>query len=237
MAVELHLPDLPEVPIQLGAPGGAPRPPRPVAPWHRRLLDTVSAYLPLLLMVALALATAWLVKQTPGAAGDGGERPARLDPDYTMNGFAIERFDAAGRLALRLEGEQLRHFPGSDRIEVDAVRIRSIAPDGRVTVAQARRAIGNGDGSELQLVGGAEVVVDSGAPMPVTMRGEFLHVFLVSERVRSHLPVTVWQGASELRAGGLAYDHGARRLELGAPVRAVFAPRGAAAPRPPEPAR
>src|SRR4051812_39921886 len=35
------------------------------APWHIRLFDTISAYLPLLLMAALAMGTWWLVKNTP----------------------------------------------------------------------------------------------------------------------------------------------------------------------------
>ena len=42
----------------------APRPRRsdtPRLPWHLRLVETVSAYLPLLLMALLALATWWLV--------------------------------------------------------------------------------------------------------------------------------------------------------------------------------
>jgi lipopolysaccharide export system protein LptC len=59
---------------------------------------------------------------------------------------------------------------------------------------------------------------------PIEMSGEFLHAFLVTERVRSHLPVHVRRGAAELQTGGLAYDHGERRLEFQGPVRAVFPP-------------
>ena len=49
----------------------------------------------------------------------------------------------------------------------------------------------NGDGSEVQLLGGARV--DSAGPRgePIEFRGEFLHAFLNTERVRSHLPVMV----------------------------------------------
>lgn len=227
MSVELHLPDLPEVPISLGpAPGRAPR---PRAPWHLRVRDAVSSYLPLLLMTLLALFTWWLVKNTPAAAGPTEAPVVRSTPDYTMSRFAIERFDAAGRLKVRVEGERLRHFPDTDRIEIEVVTIRAHAPDGRVTVARAQRALANGDASEVQLIGGAEVVSQqqAGGP-PVEMSGEFLHAFLVTERVRSHLPVRVRQGGTELQAGGLSYDHGERRLELAGPIRAVFPAAGAA---------
>lgn len=57
------------------------------------------------------------------------------------------------------------------------------------------------------------------------MRGEFLHFFLVTERVRSHLPVLVRVGADEWRAGGLDYDHASRKLVLAGPMRAQLTPR------------
>jgi lipopolysaccharide export system protein LptC len=100
-------------------------------------------------------------------------------------------------------------------------------------VATARRALGNGDGSEIQLLGGAEVTSHGAAGAPIVIRGEFLHAFLVTERVRSHQPVQVRFGDNELNAAGIDYDNGARRLEFKGPVRAVLAPRsrGARAPQ------
>jgi len=142
-----------------------------------------------------------------------------------MTQFALERFDAAGRLKLRIEGDRLRHFPDTDRIEIDRAQIRAWAPDGRMTLATARRALGNGDGSELQLLGGAEVTAQDATGTPLVMRGEFLHAFLVLEQVRSHLPVQVRHGSNELRAAGLDYDHAAQRLALKGPLRAQLTPR------------
>ena len=223
LSVELHLPDLPEVPISLGpAPGKAKR---LAMPWHLRLRDTVTAYLPLLLMSLLALATWWLVKHSPHPREATEERPASSEPDYTMSGFALERFDADGRLKLRIEGDQLRHFPTTDRIEIEGALIRAFAPDGRVTRAHALRALGNGDGSELQLLGGAEVISESATGPQLVIRGEFLHAFLLTERVRSHLPVQVQFGGTQLRAANLDYDHATRRLDLGGPLRAELTPR------------
>jgi lipopolysaccharide export system protein LptC len=222
MSIELHLPDLPEVPISLGpADGGAVR---ADMPWHLRLRATVSAYLPLLLMTLLALASWWLVKNSPRSPVFNEARVVSAAPDYTMTRFALERFDPAGRLKLRIEGEQMRHFPATDRIEIDGAVIRAIAPDGRVTLAHAMRAIGNADGSEVQLLGGAEVTSEREGDSTLVMRSEFLHAFFVAERVRSHLPVQVQMGATALNAAGLDYDHAAHRLELKGPLRAVMAP-------------
>lgn len=222
MSVELHLPDLPEVPISLGSAQAVPR---LAMPWHLRLRDVLSSYLPLLLMTLLALATWWLVKNSPQPTAAAEARPLSSEPDYTMTQFALERFDAGGRLKVRIEGARLRHFPATDRIEIDNAQIRAYAPDGRVTLATARRALGNGDGSEVQLLGGAEVTAVDAAGAPLVMRGEFLHAFLLTERVKSHLPVLVQQAGAELRANGLEYDNVTRRLELKGPLRVVLSPR------------
>ncbi len=217
MSAELHLPDLPEVPLSLGLPPAVAR--RVSAPWSLRLRDGLSSYLPLLLMLMLALATWWLVKNSPKAPTSATDTAVRIEPDYTMSGFALERFDAQGRLKLRIEGEQLRHFPATDRIEIEAVKVRAIAPDGRVTLASAQRALSNGDGSEVQLLGGAEVTSEQAGAAPLVMRSEFLHAFFVTERVLTTAPVWVQVGATQVRAASLDYDHAAGRLALGGPMR------------------
>ena len=222
MSVELHLPDLPEVPISLGSAPGPARAPRP---WPLRVRDALSAYLPLLLMALLALATWWLVKNSPQAPGVATERPVSKDPDYTMTAFSMDRFAATGRLKVRIEGDLLRHYPATDRIEINGVRLRAIAEDGRVTLARAARALANGDGSELQLLGGAEVTSEDAQGAPLLLRSEFLHAFLVTERVKTHLPVLVQVSGSEIRASAMEYDHGAGLLEMQGPMRAVMPPR------------
>jgi lipopolysaccharide export system protein LptC len=218
MPVELHLPDLPEVPISLGAAPG----PRPRRPWHMRLRDMLSSYLPLLMMTALALATWWLVKNTPTAPP---ERTTAVDAgaaDYTMRRFNVQRFAADGRLRLHLEGTEMRHFPVGDRIEIDEVRLRAFAPDGRVTTAQARRAVSNGEASEITLEGGAEVLGTDADGRPVEIRSEYLHADLETEVVGTDRPVQVLHGTSRLSAGGLSYDARRRVLDFRGPVRALL---------------
>lgn len=218
---ELHLPDLPEVAVSLG-PLALPGQRRVPVPLGQRLRNWLSSYLPLLLMALLAGSTWWLVKNTPQPAAPVGEVPVRREPDYTMNNFNITRFDASGRVALRIEGVVLRHFPDTDRIEIESARIHAVAPDGRRTDAVARRALANGDASEVQLIGGARVISQVEGDPPLQIEGEFLHGFLRFERLRSHLPVKVQRGGDETHAAGLDYDHLARQMVLKGPVRSVF---------------
>jgi lipopolysaccharide export system protein LptC len=220
---ELHLPDLPEVEVSLGAPLPAPL---RRGGLRVRLRELMGAYLPLLLMALLALGTWWLVKNTPRPVAGSDDAPLRHDPDYEMHDFAITRFGVDGRATVRIEGSWLRHYPDTDRIEIESARMQAHAPDGRVTRAQAARALSNGDGSEWQLSGGAHVVAQVRSGPPLELDSEFLHVFVPTERIRSHLPVTVRQGSDELRAdGGIEFDNLAQLLQLAPPVRGSFSPR------------
>lgn len=216
MGAELHLPDLPDVPVSIGRPVSPGRPRLPLGWWLR---DLFSTYLPLLLMLLLALATGWLVKHTPAPPAVGASAPLRLEPDYTMQDFSIVRFAPDGRENLRLEGDQLRHYPATDRIEVDRVRIHAIGDDGRVTDAVARRALANGDASEVELIGGAQVRSELAGTEAIRIDSEFLHGYVRFERVQSDRPVQVRYGRSDIHAGGIDYDHLNQKLVLFAPVR------------------
>lgn len=203
------------------APLAAAAPPR----WYG-LRDALVAYLPLLMMAMLALGTWWLVKNTPTLDDDRPVLAPRHEPDYTMNAFQVQRFTAQGRLRVQLEGDELRHYPDTDTIEIDNVRIRSIGEDGFVTVATARRALANGDATEVQLRGDARVVREARPGVEaIDFRGEFLHAFLDTEQVRSHLPVTLRRGSTEIRGDALVYDNLAQTLELKGRVRANLPPR------------
>ena len=198
-------------------------PPRPRQPWHWHLGQWLSAYLPLLLMALLALGTWWLVQNSPRPDLPRADAPLLHAPDYTMQDFTLQRFGADGRMRVQVQGTQMRHYADTDTLEIDGVTIRALSADGSVTRATARRALANADASEVQLLGAAHVVREAASDgQRVEFESEFLHAFLNTERVRSHLPVRLRQGSSDLRVGAIDYDNLTRSAQLGAPVRARF---------------
>jgi lipopolysaccharide export system protein LptC len=172
----------------------------------------LSNYLPLLLMAFLASGTWWLVKNTP-LLGEAGELAApRHEPDYRMDKFEIQRIAADGRLNVQIAGAELRHYPDTDTVEIDQARVRAIAPDGTLAIAEAKRAISNGDGSDMQLLGDVRLRrlaagAGESAPALMEVRGEFLQVLSNSEILRSHLPVTIRQGGTTLNTQNFEYRH------------------------------
>lgn len=199
--------------------------PEPVAAasWPLRLLDLATAYMPLLMMALLASGTWWLVRNAPVVEAPRAPPAPRHEADYVMTRFTVQRFGADGALRTQIEGERLRHFPDNDTLEIDDARIRAVANDGAVTLAAARRALANGDGSEVQLLGDARVTrPPTGKEQAIEFRGEFLHAFRNIEQLRSHLPVVVTQGASIIRAQGMAYDNLSRVVDLKGRSSATF---------------
>ena len=192
--------------------------------------DRLSIYLPLLLMGVLALGTYWLVRSTPLFESDAPERAQRRDPDYLMERFSIKTFDGDGRLKSEVYGEQARHYPHTDTLEIDQVRIRSYNQRGFMTVATAKRALANNDATEVQLMGNARVVreatVDrSGTALPrVSFSGEFLHAFLDDERIKSHKPVELERGGDRITADSLDYSNFDQIMEMRGRVRGTLLP-------------
>ncbi len=198
-----------------------------------RAWDRISLYLPIILMGLLALGTYWLARNTPSFAPATAPKAPLHEPDYFLRGFSVKSFDAAGRMKSEIRGIEARHYPDTDTMEVDEPRIRSVNARGALIVATAKKAISNGDGSQVQLIGNAVVTREAPASAPaprLEIRGEFLHVFVEEERVRSHLPVVLKRGNDTFAGDKLAFDNLERVLELTGRVRGTIQPDRPASP-------
>jgi lipopolysaccharide export system protein LptC len=194
----------------------------------RATWDRLSLYLPIALMGVLALGTYWLVRSTPVFLPPEAEKAATHDPDYFMKKFSVKTFDATGRLKSEVSGDDARHFPDTDTVEIDKVHIRSYNEQGQLTTATANRALTNGDGSEVQLFGNALVVREAKAGKKESPRlefkGEFLHAFLNTEQVKSHKPVQLTRGKDSFVGDAMDYDGLGQVMQLRGRVRGILVP-------------
>lgn len=196
----------------------------------RQAWERISLYLPVVLMGLMALGTWWLVRNAPKPL-----RPAQVvapthEPDYFMRGFSVKSFDANGRLQSEIRGDVARHYPDTDTLEIDKAHMRSMAPDGRITVATANRALTNSDASEVQLFGNAVVTREplkrpGREPLPrLQFKGEFLQAWLNSERVSSNQPVTLTRGNDQFTADHMDYDNLDQIMQMRGRVRGTLIP-------------
>jgi lipopolysaccharide export system protein LptC len=195
----------------------------------RRLWDQLSISLPLILMALLAMGTWWLVRSTPNLRPTAIEAAARHEPDYFMRNFSIKTFDSQGQLKSEVSGDQARHYPDTDTVEIDRVRMRSFSVQSGISTASANQGVTNGDGSEVQLSGDARVLREARTDaaghrlLAGEFRSEFLHAYLNTERLKTHKPVQLRRGEDQFIADAMDYDNVERVLSLRGHVRGVLA--------------
>ena len=195
----------------------------------RLIWERASVYLPVLLMGVLALGTYLLVRNTPVFGPAAGAKPLTHDPDYFMQNFSVRTFHASGQLKSEVLGAEAWHYPDTDTLEIDRIRVRSYDDHGQLTTATANRALTNADASEVQLIGNAVVirqpVGQAGEVVaPMEFRSEFLHAFMNTEQVKSNKPVELTRGQDRFSGDAMDFDNLGRVVELHGRVKGTLVP-------------
>ena len=192
-----------------------------------RAWDQLSVYLPVLLMMLLALASYWLLRLTPEPPKPAPERPVTHEPDYYMRRFSVKIFAANGALSSEMYGTQAHHFPDTDTVVIDNARVRSFNANKQLSTATANQVIANGAGTEFELKGDAIVVRQSGfSPSGkrvsrMEFHGEHLKVSTTPEVVTSDVPVLLVRDADQITGDTLDYRGDATQVvEITGNVRA-----------------
>jgi lipopolysaccharide export system protein LptC len=128
-----------------------------------------------------------------------------------MRDFSVRSFAPDGRLRTEVFGQEGRHRPDTDSIEIDQARVRTVDETGAETNASANRINSNSDNNQFDLTGNAVVVrLGAAAPgqvvTPVRFESEFLRVYTEPTRLFSDQPVVIVRGTDRIAAKGLEYS-------------------------------
>jgi len=191
----------------------------------RRALDRLTLYLPLLAMAVLAMASWWLVRSMPDLWGDASGRPVRKDPDYHLERFTTQVFNAQGQRIRSVSGDKARHYPDSDELHIDEVRFSAVNEEGVEVTATARRGIATGDGERVTLLGQVHVVRPAHGQTPrIELHGERLVALQKQEKLLSDLPVEILRDRDRFLANGLDFDMKSGQYQLSGRVRGTLQP-------------
>lgn len=192
----------------------------------QRAWEHASIYLPVMLMAALALGTWWLVRNAPQPLQESTQRPESTLPDYVMHDFSVRQFDPSGRLQSEVTGNSASHYPQKDTLEVESVSTRHLGLNGTITTSSAQKGISNSDASEIQLWGQAKVQkLDHGSPTQnLLVESDFLHAWTQEERIQTHLPVVITQGATRFHGNSMVYNNLTQVIQLDGRVKGFIPP-------------
>lgn len=195
----------------------------------RRGLDLLTGYLPMLFMALLAAGTYALLQATPEPEEPRVDRPLSSEPDFFMREFSVRSFAPDGRLRTELFGQEGRHRPDTDSLEIDQARVRSTDENGAVTDATAKRLTSNSQSNEFDLTGNAVVLrngVDAKgqATVPVRFESEFLRIFTEPSRLFSDQTVLIVRGNDRIAAKGLDYSGEKEQVVFEGRVRVELTP-------------
>lgn len=192
----------------------------------RRALDRLMLYLPLLAMALLAMASWWAVRNMPSVWPEPVPRAVRQEPDYHLESFTTEVFDAGGRRIRQVSGQRARHYPGTDELHIDDIRLTTVTAQGAELVVTARLGISSGDGERVTLVGQVHVLRPAFGQTPrIEMWADKLLALPKQERLLSDLPVEILRDQDRFQANGLDFDTRSGQYQLSGRVRGLLSPR------------
>ncbi len=194
----------------------------------RRALDRATLYLPLGVMALLAMGSWWLVRSMPELWRAPLAPTARTAPDYHFARFTTETFDAQGQRTHRLSGDEARHYPDSDELHIDRVRLASRNAAGQELLAEAQRGIVTGDGERVTLIEQVVLVRPALGQAPrLELRGEQVVALQKEQRLLSERPVQLLRGTDRFSAQTMDVNLQSGQHRLSGRVRGELQPRPA----------
>ncbi len=200
-----------------------------------RFFDATLSYLPLILMVCLAIGSYSLMKATqPKTASESPVKTPHVI-DYFLQNFAIRHFANNGHLQYLLQGETAQHDADTQYLFTHQAHLQEFESNGGIrTTSQANQAVSNPTHTEIRLSDGDDATrpvhvvqhaftdVNGFVQLERTFTGSALVLFPKDKHIRSDKPVLVKQGLNQFTADNMVYDHNTRVLQLQGNVSVVY---------------
>lgn len=186
-------------------------------------VEKVRAWLPLLPLLLLLLATYWLNQQVLPLPKLKSQQ--RHDIDYAVDRFSAVSLNAEGRPRFIIAAERLWHYPDDDTTHLQMPLLTSLHPDRPPTVTSAQTGMISSKGDDVYLHDEVRIVRDAGGNIgEQRFATEYLHVVPDRDWADTDKPVVVTDRYNNLRAVGMELDNQTRTVKLLSRVRANHEP-------------
>ena len=189
------------------------------------LREAVMAYLPMIMLAALFLFSVWLVRSVPRQESSQPSAPPSHTADYDFQNFTLKSYEMNGKLKSTIHGAFAQHFQDTMDTEIKQPFVLIYSKD-KVISVRGKKALVNEDGSQVQLMGQTLLKRVDEHPEEDDMQisGEFLHFFVNTDTLVSHLPVNIVRGKNRFKADYLDADNVTQVYQLKGRVHATLVP-------------
>ena len=190
------------------------------------LRETVMAYLPMIMLAVLFLFSVWLVRSVPRQESSQPSAPPSHTADYDFQNFTLKSYEMNGKLKSTIHGAFAQHFQDTMDTEIKQPFVLIYSKD-KVISVRGKKALVNEDGSQVQLMGQTLLKRVDEHPEEDDMQisGEFLHFFVNTDTLVSHLPVNIVRGKNRFKADHLDADNVNQVYQLKGRVHATLVPK------------
>lgn len=188
-------------------------------------IDKARAWLPLLPLLLLLLATWWLNQQVQPLPQVQSQQ--RHDLDYEVDNFSAITLNSEGKPRFTLAAAKLWHYPDDDTTHLQMPRITSLYANRPPVFTSAQTGTISSKGDDVYLYDEVRVLRpasgDSGEQLFAT---DYLHVIPNRDWAETNQSVVVTSTMphSVIRAVGMELDNKARTAKLLSNVRATHEP-------------
>lgn len=185
-------------------------------------VEKARAWLPLLPLLLLLLATYWLNQQVLPFPKNQGQQ--RHDIDYAVDRFSAVTLSTEGQPRYTIAAERLWHYPDDDTTHLQMPQLTSLHPDRPPTHITAQTGMISSKGDDVYLYDEVRILRTSDAVGEQRFATDYLHVVPDRDWADTNQSVVVTDRYNTLRAVGMELDNKARIVRLLSRVRANHEP-------------
>jgi lipopolysaccharide export system protein LptC len=188
-----------------------------------RFTDKARAWLPLLPLLLLLMATYWLSQQVQPLPQTQSQK--RHDVDFVVDGFSAITLNEQGQPRFTLAAEKMWHYPDDDTTHLQMPQLASLYANRPPTLTSALTGMISSKGDEVFLYDEVRILHpasgDIGEQLFAT---NYLHVVPDRDWAETDQSVVMTSQYNLIRAVGMELDNKTRTVKLLSRVRAFHEP-------------
>lgn len=182
---------------------------------HKRTAHRWQLTVILMIGVAFALGSFWLVQIAQNGDSDLAGDARKDEPDYIVEKFSFVRMTPEGAPRYIISGNSLTHHPADDSSDIEQPIVRNVAPDQPpVTIHATRAHLRNAD-NQVDLIGAVDIERPATERVKhMRIRTEALTLLPDEDIMRSAVAVAIEHDTTRISGVGMQADNAAQRLHI-----------------------